>query len=520
MKNNLPVTDREIPLPKGQRLISTTDLKGRITYCNDVFVKISGYSREELIGSAHNIIRHPDMPPIAFANLWDTLKEGKPWMGLVKNRAKSGDFYWVNAYVTPIRESGKVVGYESVRFAPTRDQVERADALYKKVLGGNVAGVLYRSQLKAFAQVCYPFIGATALGIAAFGILSFEQASAALVALNVGASGWTYRLVSAKIKSILRNGNVTEHHPLVALPYTSEPGAFSELSMLAASSHARLLTIIGRIEDQVKVLYQSIAENNALIDNNKTFSGRQREETEQVASAITQMIASIHDISSNINASAERSQDAQEAAQTIESLSSDALNSIETLVSQVESIRTKIESLGASTDAISEATNLISGIAEQTNLLALNAAIEAARAGEHGRGFSVVADEVRSLASRTQESTGRITSVIEQFKKEVGEAVVATRNGEEIAIKGLDKVRESESGLKEIVESVSGMTQRFSEISNIIREQSEVSNQIGEQITSISDLAHESDKNSDTSKDVSDRLNKVSSDLKDFISRF
>ncbi|HCN44236.1 MAG TPA: chemotaxis protein, partial [Pseudomonas sp.] len=104
MRNNLPVTEHERTFPQEQRLISTTDLNSRITYCNDAFVAISGFTREELIGQPHNIVRHPDMPPGVFGHMWETIKEGKPWMGVVKNRAKNGDYYWVSAYVTAIYE--------------------------------------------------------------------------------------------------------------------------------------------------------------------------------------------------------------------------------------------------------------------------------------------------------------------------------------------------------------------------------------------------------------------------------
>src|SRR5690606_13615453 len=113
MRNNQPVTQRERTFPAQQRLISTTNLKGQILYCNDAFVDISGFSREELVGSPHNIVRHPDVPPAVCAHRWRTLQKGRPWMGIVKNRSKNGDHYWVNAYVTPMLENGQVVGYES-----------------------------------------------------------------------------------------------------------------------------------------------------------------------------------------------------------------------------------------------------------------------------------------------------------------------------------------------------------------------------------------------------------------------
>ena len=112
MRTNLPVTQQGRTFKEEERLISTTDLQGNITYCNEAFIAISGYTREELIGSPHNLVRHPDMPPPVFGHMWATLKEGKPWMGIVKNRCKNGDFYWVSAYVTPILEQGQIIQYK------------------------------------------------------------------------------------------------------------------------------------------------------------------------------------------------------------------------------------------------------------------------------------------------------------------------------------------------------------------------------------------------------------------------
>ncbi|WP_412478054.1 methyl-accepting chemotaxis protein [Azonexus sp. IMCC34839] len=133
MKKNLPVTNVEQPYPKGQYLVSKTDLKGALIYANDVFIKLSGFTWEELKGQNHNIVRHPDMPPQAFEDLWRTVKSGYPWKGLVKNRCKNGDYYWVEAFVVPIRKDDKIVGYMSVRSEPSRQAVAQAESLYKQL---------------------------------------------------------------------------------------------------------------------------------------------------------------------------------------------------------------------------------------------------------------------------------------------------------------------------------------------------------------------------------------------------
>ncbi|WP_435628354.1 methyl-accepting chemotaxis protein [Candidatus Ferrigenium straubiae] len=130
---NAYVSQKEVPFPAEAVLVSKTDTKGIITYANDAFVVISGYAREELVGTSHNIVRHPDMPPSAFQWLWDTLKAERPWRGTVKNRCKNGDHYWVRATVAPIIEGGKITGYVSVRKAPTREQIAEAEALYKEL---------------------------------------------------------------------------------------------------------------------------------------------------------------------------------------------------------------------------------------------------------------------------------------------------------------------------------------------------------------------------------------------------
>ena len=129
MRKNLPVVDQSFPFPAGETLVSTTDLKGRILYCNAAFIAVSGYTKEELLGQPHNLIRHPDMPEEAFRDMWATIQSGQPWSAPVKNRRKDGSFYWVMANVTPLMDGDRPTGFMSVRTEPSAEQVREAEAL-------------------------------------------------------------------------------------------------------------------------------------------------------------------------------------------------------------------------------------------------------------------------------------------------------------------------------------------------------------------------------------------------------
>lgn len=141
MRLNTPITNKEIHLKSGEFIVSKTDLKGQLIYVNRPFMEVSGFTSEELMGSPHNIVRHPDMPPAAFEDLWRTLKSGKSWRGMVKNRCKNGDYYWVDANANPIWEGGRIVGYMSLRAKPNRAQVEGAERIYRLIREGQAKGI-------------------------------------------------------------------------------------------------------------------------------------------------------------------------------------------------------------------------------------------------------------------------------------------------------------------------------------------------------------------------------------------
>lgn len=187
------VTQKEVPFPAGGALVSKTDTRGVITYANDAFVAVSGYSRAELLGRSHNLVRHPDMPPQAFKWLWDTLGENRPWRGLVKNRCKNGDHYWVRATVAPIVEGGKTTGYVSVRRMPSRNQIAEAEALYKRLVasGAPVVSKYERYKFKNWSlaaklQFFIQFTLLIILGSAQLFVMTNMREEAKIAALEKG----------------------------------------------------------------------------------------------------------------------------------------------------------------------------------------------------------------------------------------------------------------------------------------------------------------------------------------------
>ncbi|TCS72240.1 methyl-accepting chemotaxis sensory transducer with Pas/Pac sensor [Sulfuritortus calidifontis] len=237
MRTNLPVTNVEHKLRPGEFIVSTTDRKGLITYVNPTFVEISGFTEQELIGAPHNIVRHPDMPPPAFADLWTTLEKGKPWSGLVKNRCKNGDYYWVRANAAPIWQGDSIAGYISVRTAPSDAEIAAAEAIYRAVRDGRagkvmvlegavvsarVPAVIWRrittSSLKARLIALIAITGGLPLlssllldGMTAIALNAISLAAGALIGI------WAYRDVSRPLaKAVKDMTQISQGHMDVA----------------------------------------------------------------------------------------------------------------------------------------------------------------------------------------------------------------------------------------------------------------------------------------------------------------
>ncbi|NDW15272.1 PAS domain-containing protein [Alteromonas genovensis] len=519
MRNNQPVTQKEYKFPPHFRLISSTDRRGVIQHCNDEFVEASGFERDELIGKNHNLIRHPDMPPSVFKEMWATLESGQCWLGLVKNRRKDGDHYWVSAFVTPVYDKSTIVGYESVRVPALAEEVQRATDMYERIRGGKSATSVSHQIAHRLGHV-WPSLLIGLVGVAAVWFTSNTIAAAiSLIALLVLISAQAAKTRS-EWTEFLTLSPESYSNDIVAQTYFEDPPHIAQAKLVLGCELARTRTALTRIKDASAGLETVSRTTHTQAENTSAAVVQQNQATQQIASAVTQMSQAIQEVAERVESNAKSARTAAMNVDTGNKKAEEAMQAIVSLRGAVESISETVTELAQSTSDIGEAANIISAIAEQTNLLALNAAIEAARAGEQGRGFAVVADEVRTLASRTRDSTDRIHNIITELAERSDRAVRVSTDGLASAERGSLIVEETRGALFEINNAVSGIADATVEMSSAVEEQSTVAEHINQQLVDVADGAEETQRSSEASLAASDDLRETVNRVHELILRF
>jgi aerotaxis receptor len=465
MQLNLPVSQQEYDFSGEHMLVSTTDTKGFITHCNHAFVAVSGYSYEDLIGQNHNLIRHPDMPAIAFKDLWQTVGRGQPWTGVVKNRRKNGDHYWVQANVTPIMENGKPQAYMSVRIKPSRTDIQAAEALYAQINNAPdldklpfylKAGHVRMKGLKGLWESIRHTTLTTRLAMAlstmiVMGMLPLLldvqgltrtgiQLGALLLGMGVVIAWFQGSVVSA-VAQAERFANDLSGCNLTTLVPTHYPPPMGSLLRCLLQIQINLRAVVGDVRTEIAGFTQSAAEIAA---GGLDLSAR----TESQASSLQQTAASMEELSSTV----------KQTASTADQVARQSNSSTQVATeggSAVHKVGQAMQAIDASSSKVRDIIGVIEGIAFQTNILALNAAVEAARAGEQGRGFAVVASEVRALAQRSAVAAKEIRELIATSAQQISEGSVQMTS----AGKTIDAVVQSVKEVGELIQRITHATQ-------------------------------------------------------------
>ena len=519
MKNNGPVTDFEHKFPSdpNAKIISVTDREGIITEVNDTFVQMSGFSREELIGQPQNIVRHPDMPALIFADLWKTIKSGHPFMGIIKNRCKDGSYYWVNAMIMPIIQNGEIVGYESVRTAASETQIARAKHYYKMINEGKVPTSL-RFEIPYW---CFYVFFALAYILT---IVIHDQyvTTASFVVLFGLLIYGSYRRRS--ILDFITRVFPAEPNVINTLVYTNRAGKESERVYNVMYKLKEIDTILTRVRSSA--MYINQVAQDRLEDQSNSLSEAQRRsrfttdlmnEMKDIGQNISHMVFDISSLARETANNTTAARDLVGSGKEVAFATKDAINDLQEVSDQ---IRCLINNLAAHVDDIEKASSLIKGIASQTNLLALNASIEAARAGEAGRGFAVVADEVRSLSLRTESTTVQIHDLINEFKVIAGKTVAMVESGHEHVNNGVEHVALTNQKLDEILDAISNIQRLASEVATRTQEQSSTAQEVNIKVQHILSITEDNLNSSEESFDGSHMISSYTSDLTSMVDRF
>jgi aerotaxis receptor len=484
MRVNQPVTQREFNLPDDATLMSTTDTRSHVTYANESFVAVSGFSREEIKGQPHNFVRHPDMPEQAFADMWATLKGGEPWTALVKNRRKDGDHYWVRANAVPVVRGGVPVGYMSVRTKPTREEVAGAEKLYSDFREGRAGsrkfhkGLVVRSGLASllglgqtlsvrgrirltmagmwlFCLLCGALFAADWSGVAKLGAIAAIAAAAVSIALEMQIAGPLENLLQQALGVATgANRNVAHMNRVDEIGMTMR--TISQLGLM-------FRWLIDDVSQQVMTVQNATTE---IAQGNTDLSSR----TEQAAASVEETASSMEQMTATVKHNADTAQQANQlsgAASTAAQKGGDAVSQVVATMSEIS----------ASSKKIGDIIGVIDGIAFQTNILALNAAVEAARAGEQGRGFAVVAGEVRSLAQRSADAAKEIKTLI-------GASVERVEVGSKL-------VDDAGRTMTDIVSQVKRVSDLIGEISSSTIEQSAGITQVGQAVSHLDEITQQ-----------------------------
>lgn len=486
MRKNLPITDNEIILDNNSVLISKTDTKGTITYCNSEFIELSGYTQEELLGAPSNIIRHPDAPPSLYKELWASLKGGTPWMGIIKNRCKNGDYFWADILVSPIHEKECVIGYESVITKATDQQKLRAQIIYDRLNQGskNITPKYYK--IPPFIEGCisYALLAVITFSATQTVPLKWSLPITIITALVIGTL-FSIRLTreSKRLRNIADNAYSSKAGQYMYTGRVSDTSSI-EAALKALSRRNEALQLIAKQNNQHSIEFRN--QTKKLVSHTKQQVAQLCENISLTKEQLHELDHSTSDIEPTLTNAKGLLDKNLQSQQTCKHHSQLTERDIDNLKDNNNKAIALSEKLVEDCSDITSILTEISGIAEQTNLLALNASIEAARAGESGRGFSVVADEVRALATKTQGATASINTLLETLREHTENTKAMLLASTEHTAKAHEDINAVMASLLDIDTTNDARTLNTEAILNIVESQTNQAKSLNKRIEQIS----------------------------------
>lgn len=458
MSSHPYVSQQNTPLDDDITLMSTTDLQSYITHANDTFVQVSGYQLNELLDKPHNLVRHPDMPKAAFADMWYTLKQGEPWSGIVKNRRKNGDHYWVRANAVPMVREGRVTGYMSIRTRATDEEIAAVEPLYKALNEGRCNRRIHKGLV-----VRKGWLGKLPALPIRWRVRSVMALMFAVLATALQQTGaeWPLLLMSALVMllgtaifewQIVRPiENVARQALKVA---TGERNSVSHLNR--SDELGLMLRAVGQLGLMCRWLIHDVSSQVSCVRSDSETLAKGSDDlnkhTQQTVENVQETVTTMNQMAASVKQNSETAAAADKLSIAASSAATHGGEAMDIVIKTMDDIAN-------STQRIGTITTLINDIAFQTNILALNAAVEAARAGEQGKGFAVVAGEVRHLASRSASAANDIRKLIDASADKVQS--------------GSDQVHAAGRTMDDIVAQVQNVTQLIAQISHSTLEQSD-----------------------------------------------
>lgn len=349
---------------------------------------------------------------------------------------------------------------------------------------------------------------------------SFVAVGAAILALSVAIAWWLVRSVTRPIREMVAVANRVASSDLTVQIDSNRGDEFGQLQAAFATMVTNLRDLIRQIDEGAANIASSSEELATVTQQTSEGVQQQSDGTDQVATAMNEMVATVTDVAKSAQAAFEAARRADEKASEGETAVNEAVSYVSRLDDQNNEVMEQLQSLQKDTDNIGSILEVIKSVADQTNLLALNAAIEAARAGEHGRGFSVVADEVRSLARRTQDSTSEIEQLISNLVASANNSVSKMESGTDLSEETLKTSRRAGETIREMAEAVEEIRQYNSQIATAAEQQTSVAEEINQNVTRIRDIGDQSAASTEQVSASSDELARLAEGLSSQVSRF